>query len=157
MLNPTVGGNDMGASQRMMSKNGASLRKGSSLIEFTFLLLPLLGLIFGSVEMDRMLLAYNSVGESARAGVRYAAVHGWYATGTGTCTSANTTDVINVVKTFAGMGILNPNLVNATVTCANRNVGSVVSIAVSYPYDPFTSFFPLSVTLTTVASGTFAF
>ena len=133
-------------------------RKGSTLIEFAFVLLPLLALIFGGIEMDRMLLVYNALTESARAGVRYAVVHGIYADGADYC---NQTKVKNVVKTFAGLGMLDASKLDAPngiiVTCADGHIGSPVSVDVAYLYDPFTSFFPLSVTLRGSAKGTFTF
>jgi Flp pilus assembly protein TadG len=135
-------------------------RKGSSIIEFSLVLLPLLALIFGSIEMDRMLLVYNALTNSARAGVRYAAVHGIYADGAG-CNTTTQTKVKNVVKTFAGMGMLDASKATITVTCADDgsagHIGSPVSVDVAYLYDPFTSFFPLSVTLRGSAKGTFTF
>jgi hypothetical protein len=114
-------------------------------------------LIVGSIEMDRFLLAYNAIGESARAGVRYAVVNGYYGNGSTACGTTTTDNIKSVVKTFAAMGMLDPNRVNTVVTYANCNVGSPVSIYVSYPYDPFTSFFPLTVNLASTANGTFAF
>lgn len=133
-------------------------RKGSTLIEFAFVLLPLLALIFGGIEMDRMLLAYNALTDSARAGVRYAVVHGIYADGAD-CNTATQTNIKNVVKTFAGMGALDASKATITVTCADGtgHIGSPVSVDVAYVYDPFTSFFPLSVTLRGSAKGTFTF
>ena len=132
-------------------------RKGSTLIEFAFVLLPLLALIFGSIEMDRMLLVYNALTNSARAGVRYAAVHGIYADGAG-CNAATQANIGNVVKTFAGMGMIDASRLDPPiVTCADGHIGSPVSVAVSYHYAPLTSFFPLSVTLRGSAKGTVTF
>ena len=133
-------------------------RKGSTLIEFSFVLLTLLAVIFGSIEMDRMLLAYNALTDSARAGVRYAIVHGTYADGSD-CSATTITNIKNVVKTFVGMGMLDGSKATITVTCQDGtgHIGSPVSVAVSYRYDPFTSFFPLSVTLQGTAKGTFTF
>ena len=133
-------------------------RKGSTLIEFAFVLLPLLALIFGGIEMDRMLLAYNALTDSARAGVRYAIVHGTYADG-GDCTATTKTNIKNVVKTFVGMGLLDASRATVTVTCQDGtgHIGSPVSVDVAYVYDPLTSFFPLSVTLRGTAKGTFTF
>lgn len=145
-------------------------RNGSTLIEFAFVLLPLLALIFGGIEMDRMLLAYNALTDSARAGVRYAAVHGTYADGADYC---NQTKVTNVVKTFAGMGMLDASkpTFKVTVKCADwaaadgtvvpgtaGHIGSPIFVTVEYPYDPFTTFFPsLSITLGSTAKGTITY
>jgi Flp pilus assembly protein TadG len=133
-------------------------RKGSTLIEFAFVLLTLLAVIFGSIEMDRMFLAYNALTDSARAGVRYAVVHGKYADGTD-CSAGTITNIKNVVTTFVGMGMLDASRATVTVTCQDGtgHIGSPVYVDVSYVYDPLTSFFPLSVTLRGTAKGTFTF
>jgi Flp pilus assembly protein TadG len=135
-------------------------RKGSTLIEFALVLLPLLALIFGSIEMDRMLLVYNALTNSARAGVRYAVVHGIYADGNAlgvVDVVAEEANIRKVVKTFAGMGMLDASKATITPTYGTGHIGSPVSVDVLYNYDPLTSFFPLSVTLRGTAKGTFTF
>ncbi len=53
-----------------------SRRAGTSLVEFSVVaLLSVLMLLF-IVEMGRMLLVYTTVANAARAGLRYAVVHG---------------------------------------------------------------------------------
>ena len=127
-------------------------RKGATLIEFALVLLPLLAIVFGSFEMDRMLLIYTSVANSARAGVRYAIVHGHY-------NPPGEGDVEKVVRNFASMGLLDTTKVTVTVTYEDGtdHIGSPVSVSVAYLYDPFTSFFPLNATLRSTAKGTIAF
>jgi Flp pilus assembly protein TadG len=127
-------------------------RAGSSIVEFLFVLLPLLVVVFGAIEMDRMLLVYNAVANSARSAVRYAAVHGYY-------NPTTTGNIEQVARNFAAMGLLDPSRANVTVSYEDgtNHVGSPVSVSVAYPFDPFTSFFPLSVTLRSTAKGTITF
>ena len=140
-------------------------RKGSTLIEFALVLIPVLSLVFGGIEMDRMLLASNALDNAARAGVRYAVVRGV----NHPTTVAN---VGTVVQTFAGMGIIHSSSMTVSASCSavstgtsavhvcyptDNHIGSAISVSVAYVYDPLTSFFPLSVTLRSTAKGTIAF
>src|SRR5207248_5044984 len=54
--------------------------RGQAAIEFTAVLLLLVMAIFGVIETGRMMLAYIALADGARAGVRYAIVHGSYST-----------------------------------------------------------------------------
>lgn len=148
------------------SKSGC---RGSIMIEFAFVLIPLMAIIFGGIEMDRMLLAYTSLGNAARAGVRYAIVHGQYADGA--VTSATRDNIAQQVKTFARLGMIDSSSMAITPNCTNGTgayitvchqdltgkVGTRVSVRVSHPYTPFTTFFPFSLTLSSTAAGTIAF
>ena len=139
---------------------GRQRRRGSTLIEFAFVLIPLLAIVFGAIEVDRLLLVYTSLGNAARAGVRYASVHGFYQDGP--INDTTTGNIGQVVKNFAGLGALDASRLTVTQSCSNDtgayvhvcyedgndNIGSRVSVRVSYPYDPFTSFFPSFATLT---------
>ena len=140
---------DIGAEDVPRLRNA---RAGSTLVEFAFVLLPLLAILFGAIEMDRMLLSYNAISESARAGVRYAVVHGHY-------NPTSTTNIEQVARNFVAMGILDPARATVTVTYEDgtNHIGSPVSVYVTYPFDPLTSFFPLSVTLGSTAKGTITF
>ena len=152
-----------------MSRRKPTGSSGSTLVEFAFVLVLLLATAFGGLEMDRMILAHTSLGNAARAGVRYASVHGKYADG---AINATTTDNIGqVVKNFAGMGTLDASRMTISETCTNGsgayinvcyqdgndNLGSRVSVTVNYPYTPFTTFFPFSVSLSSTAKGIIAF
>jgi Flp pilus assembly protein TadG len=118
--------------------------RGSSLVEFSLVAFMLLMIIFGVVEISRMVLIYTDVANAAREGTRYVSVHG----------SDSTSDIQNVVKNALSAGPINP--ANATVTPSiNSTPGqpSTITITVAYHYDPLTTYFPLSVTLSSKSEG----
>jgi Flp pilus assembly protein TadG len=136
-----------------MKRDSAGKRRGATLIEFSLVCLVLMALIFGSIEMDRLLLVYTAMANSARAGVRYAAVHGVF-------NPTSISNVQQVVKNLASTGILDPSRMTIAVSYQDttKRIGSSVSVSVQYPYDPFTFFFPLGgITLRSTSQGTIAF
>jgi Flp pilus assembly protein TadG len=116
------------------------------------MLLPFCAVVFGAIEMDRLLLAYTSVANAARASVRYAAVHGYF-------NPTTTSEIQTVAKNFVNMGLIDPSTVTASVSYSNVNhtVGSSVSVTVQAPYAPFTSFFPLNVRLKSTSKASLTF
>jgi Flp pilus assembly protein TadG len=135
-------------------------QRGSSLIEFALVALALVALILVGIEFDRLALVYTTVANSARAGARYAIVHGSDRTGSGMdgpSGPGNTTNVETVIRNFASAGLLDTSRLGITVTYAANNPGSQVTVAVSYPYDPLSGLIPLSVTLGTRTTGIIAF
>jgi Flp pilus assembly protein TadG len=159
----------------MITPGGGRIReRGSGLIEFAIvgLLLCLLLLVF--VEFGRIILVYNSVNHSARAGTRYAIVHGANRAGgsgvDGQSGPGNTVQVENVVRNFASTAPLDPSRLIVAVTypaissaCGTADnggsnvIGSIVQVAVTYPYDPFLGYFPLSFNLRGCSQGRIAF
>jgi len=122
-------------------------RRGSSLMEFSFVALLLFMILLTMFELDRMVLVSTAIADSARAGVRYAIVHG----------SNNSTTVgkiQNVVKGFASSGVLDPTRLTITSTYVNTMApGTKVDVTVKYVYDPFTRYFPLGFTLGSTSEG----
>ena len=138
--------------------------RGSALVEFSVSAFLLVTVILATVEIDRMFLVYTSLANAARAGDRYAIVHGssrTAATGTvnGPSSSADHTQVDAIVKNFASASLLDGSKLNITVTYSpNNDPGSTVSVKVIYPYDPFISWFPmLAVNLGSTSSGVITF
>jgi Flp pilus assembly protein TadG len=151
----------------MMRKKVGTRRaeKGAVQIEFALVALTLVLLFFGIVEMERMLLVYTALANSARAGVRYAMVHGSDRSGsgiTGPSSSGSYGNVQNTVKAVASAGTINTaNLtINVSYTacpgCNSNDPGSTVSVQVIYPYDPFTAL-PLKVNLSSTSEGVITF
>jgi|HubBroStandDraft_6_1064221.scaffolds.fasta_scaffold415838_2 Flp pilus assembly protein TadG len=135
-------------------------RSGQSLVEFALTaFLTVITLLF-VVEMGRMLLVYTAVANAARAGVRYAVVHGSSRT-TGAAQndasgpSSNPAQVVTVVDNFAGIGPLTTGLLVVSVTYpgSSNAPGQPVNVSVVYPYDPLITFFPSTLRLGSAARG----
>jgi Flp pilus assembly protein TadG len=106
-------------------------------------------LLLSVVEISRMVLVYTTVANAARAGARYAVVHGSFSL-------ASASDVQTVVTNFLSAAPMNTAAPGLTinVTCStdgttfaactttNAKPGNFVSVSVSYPYDPFVHYFP---------------
>jgi Flp pilus assembly protein TadG len=136
---------------------------GQTLIEFSLVAFLTIVLVFAVVEISRMVLVYTTVANAARAGTRYAAVHGSDRTGGGangpSGPANNPTQVVNVIKNFASAGLLSPSALLITVNYpgASNRPGSLVTVTVIYPYDPLTSYLPLQVRLGSVSQGVILF
>ena len=95
--------------------NGLAGRRGQTLVEFSVVAVLTVIMLLFVVEIGRMLLVYTTVANAARAGVRYATVHGSTRTAGSTVDSAagpggNPTQVLTVVKNFASGGLLTTSL-----------------------------------------------
>ncbi len=110
-------------------------------------------MLFGVVEISRVVLVYTTVANAARAGARYAVVHGSNRTGGGVDGPSgpgnNPPQVVTVIKNFASAGLLNTSRLIITVNYPGGSnlPGQPLSVTVIYPYDPLTSYFPLRVRL----------
>jgi Flp pilus assembly protein TadG len=142
-----------------------SARRGSTLVEFSFVAFTLMLMIFAGIEFDRMMLLYNTLTEAAREGARYAICHGSQRPDDGTVngasgpgTSNTDTQIKNLVKRYASAGILNTANLTVTVSYSNSSNahGNPVQVTVSYPYDPFTVL-PLNVTFRATSKGIITF
>jgi Flp pilus assembly protein TadG len=144
------------------------LRKeqGDAMVEFSIVAVLFMILLLSVVEMSRMVLVYTTMANAARAGARYAIVHGGDRTGTvgtyyGPSTPGNTTEVQTVAKNFASAGLVKvSNLtVNVTYPDGNNAAGSRVDVSVSYVYDPLLGYFSsiLNKTLSSTSEGVITF
>lgn len=145
-------------------------RSGQTLVEFSVVaVLTVLMLLF-IVEIGRMVLVYTTVANAARAGVRYAIVHGSTRTAGSTVDSASgpgadPAQVVTVVKNFASAGLLATSLLIVHVTypdqpqpaLAANAPGQYVLITVVYPYDPLTTYFSKTLRLGSQAQGIIVF
>jgi Flp pilus assembly protein TadG len=141
----------------------AQTRAGQTLVEFSLVLVMTMILLLGVVEISRMVLVYTTVANSARAGARYAVVHGSNRTGSGadgpSGPANNPAQVVTVIKNFASAGLLQTSNLVITVNYpgASNLPGQLLSVTVIYPYDPFTRYFPLRVRLGSVTQGVILF
>ena len=123
-------------------------RRGSTLIEFSVSAFLLVIVMLSVVEMARFLLVYTTLDNAARAGARYAIVHGADRTGGGVdgpSGPGSFTQVQTVVKNFASTGALSVGNVTANVNYVDgtNTVGSRVEVKAVYPYDPFIGWFQI--------------
>jgi hypothetical protein len=145
------------------SGSAKARRRGSSLIEFALVAVLLCLMLLVFVDFGRLFLVYNSVANSARAGLRYAIVHGNDRTGSGadgpSGPADNPPEVISVVKNFADSAPLDRSRLNVTVTYPDGSniIGALVQITVDYPYDPLLGYFPLDFNLRARSQGRIVF
>ncbi|MBS1820559.1 MAG: pilus assembly protein [Acidobacteria bacterium] len=105
--------------------------------------------LFGVVELGRMVVVYTTIANASRAGARYAIVHGYYRTGsgaTGPSGPGSTTQVETVVKNFASAGLLDTTRLSITVNYPGSGTplngpGQPVTVKVTYTYDALVPFF----------------
>jgi Flp pilus assembly protein TadG len=138
--------------------------RGSTLVEFSLVAFMFIMILLGVVEMGRMVLVYTTVANAARAGARYAIVHGGDRTGSGVngpSGPGSTTQIQTVVQNFASAGLVNVSNLNVNVTYPNgaNTAGSPVSVTVSYTYDPLIPFFStlLNTTIGSTSEGVITF
>jgi Flp pilus assembly protein TadG len=139
-------------------------RGGQTIIEFCLVSFMTLIMLLFIVEMGRALLVFTTVANAARAGVRYAIVHG-SSRATGSATddasgpSSNPAQVVTVVKDFASAGLLTTSrlVINVTYPGASNDPGQSVNITVVYPYDPLTNYFSKTLRLGSASQGIIIF
>lgn len=146
-------------------------RRGAALIEFAFVAILLILLVLATLEFDRLLLVYTTMADSARAGLRYAIVHGQDRTGTGadgpSGPASNPPEVLTVIRNNARAGLVNPAAlpgacapgipgICVTYPDGSNAPGARVQIRVAYAFLPFT-IFPLRANLGTTTQGVIAF
>ncbi len=126
---------------------------GQTLVEFALVGFMLIAVILSVVEVSRLMLVYTTVADAAREGARYAIVHG-----SDSSSPAAASDVIQAVRSFAGGGLVTSSLLNITVSPDPvGTAGTSVTVQVTYPYDPFTTYFPWGVTLGSKSQGVVTF
>jgi len=141
--------------------------EGSTLIEFSLVAFMFIIVLASVVEMGRMVLVYTTVANAARAGARYAIVHGGDRTGSGVngpsgpgspCTC---TQITTVVTNFASAGLVDTTRLTVTVGYPNGSnaAGKAVTVTVSYPYDPLIPYFStlLNTTMGSTSEGIITF
>ena len=143
---------------------GLAGRRGQTLVEFSVVAVLTVIMLLFVVEIGRMLLVYTTVANAARAGVRYATVHGSTRTAGSTVDSAagpgaDPTQVVTVVKNFASGGLLTTSLlvVHATYPGASNAPGQLVTVTVVYPYNPLTTYFSKTLRLGSSSQGVIVF
>jgi Flp pilus assembly protein TadG len=121
--------------------------KGSTLVEFSLVVVMFVIVLLGVVEMARMVLVSTAIADAARAGARYASVHGHgRAGGSGADGESgpgnNPAQVMAVIKGVASAGLVSLSDSNITVTYSPSNTaGSTVTVSVVYTFVPLLPYF----------------
>ena len=121
--------------------------RGSALVEFSLVVVTFVLMLLGIVEMARMVLVATTMANAARAGVRYASVHGrGRAGGSGADGESgpgnNPAQVLTVVKGVASAGLVSLADSDIAVTYSPSNTaGSTVTVKVTYTFDPLLPYF----------------
>lgn len=128
--------------------------RGQGAVEFALVAVPCVTLLLAVISFGYALYTYNFVSGAARNAVRYAIVHGSHS-----LSPATSTDITNYVKNQL-MGLSANQL--TVVSCwnsqngscpgpssGNNDPGKVVSVTVSYSFQPF---FPMPNVILPLAS-----
>jgi Flp pilus assembly protein TadG len=135
--------------------------RGQSLVEFSLVVLVLLMLLFGVVEVGRMVMVYSTVANAAKAGARYAIVNG--SDSSAPCSSGDSSACVTTVKNFASAGGLDTSSLLVSVNYPSTGCPSTVTnapgcwvrVTANYPYNPFLGYFNLpSINLGAGSEGT---
>lgn len=97
--------------------------RGASLVEFAFIFMVFITMVFGIIEFSRALYAYHFVNNEAKRATRWAAVNGYTCADDGSCDGtggmnngpASATNIQDYVANGAPMGI-NPNDITTAVS-----------------------------------------
>jgi Flp pilus assembly protein TadG len=128
-------------------------------VEFAAVAITLCAMLLSTIELGRLILVYTAIANSVRAGARYAVVHGSSRTGSGvdgpSGPADNPSQVVTVVRDFAGTGLLDTARLAVTVQYpgASNSPGQVVNVTAVYVYDPLTQLIPLNVHLGSTTQG----
>jgi Flp pilus assembly protein TadG len=143
--------------------------QGSGMVEFSLIAVMFVMLLLGVVEMGRLILAYTTIAQAAKAGARYAIVHGNFRTGSGATGPSGPTDysqIQTVVQNFASAGSVQTSSLTTTVTYPDASCpyppngpGCSVQVKVTYPFSPMLGYFnpALSMTLSSTSNGVITF
>jgi Flp pilus assembly protein TadG len=128
-------------------KRAMGNRRGQTLLEYSVVILTVLTVILGVFETGRLMLAYTTLAEAARAGARYAIVHG--SDCTGLCVPSDGTATALNVASAAGL---------TTATAVSDHPtgfapGSLVTVTVSYTFVPVNPIVALGVPLTSTSQA----
>jgi len=153
-----------------MKKNHESV--GQAAIEFTLMILFFMIFMISILELIGLIHTYNVLADSAKAGVRFAIVHGT-GRGTGcsgpggggvTCTDNNADNVKDAALNYARLSFhavtrsnitvdYNPGGANGASACGTSNPSCLVRVTVAYAYQPFFHFSWPNVTVRAASEG----
>jgi hypothetical protein len=115
---------------------------GSVLIETSLALLLAIPLLFSAFEICMFTYTQSVLGDAARAGVRYAIVHGSdssLCSGPGCSSDLTGANVVTMVQNYAAQFISAPGGLTVTVSYPDSSAApqARVGVTVTYKYSPF--------------------
>ena len=129
--------------KRRPAENGSALIEGA--LTFTIFIM----LVFGIMDLCRLMWWYNGLPYLAREGTRFAAVRG-----STSSSPAAATDVTTAV-TAKAIGYQSSNLSVSTTWIPDNNPGSAVRVTVAYPFRPLVPYVPSgTITLSSISQLT---
>jgi Flp pilus assembly protein TadG len=119
-------------------------RSGVSVVEFALVASVFFSVMFGLIDLARIIMAQNALSQGVREAARYAIVHG-----SSSSSPAAASDIQTAVGTNA-QPMLQPAAITSTASFSpNNNPGSTVTVQASTTWTPLVSFVPWpSITLT---------
>jgi len=124
-------------------------RKGQNLVEFALLSIMLFALVFGVIEVGRIMLVVSTISNAARVGTRYAIVNGSDTSG-----ASNVSAVVNDYLSAAPIDTSSASVaVSYPDTGSCRNPGCRVTVTVSYQYQPMLTYYAFSIRLQNTSEG----
>src|SRR6185437_17047030 len=89
---------------------------GASLLEFSMVAFLFVIVLLAVAELGRMVLVYTALNDAARAGVRYAIVHGSDSSAAVAACSPCTDGLATTVQNFASTGVVHGSNVTTVLT-----------------------------------------
>ena len=143
-----------------VGSSGTRKNRGQSLVEFALCSLLVVALMLGVIEFGRMVLAYTTISNAARIGVRFAMAHG-------SDNLASTSTIQGVVNNYLGAAAIDTSSATVTINypgyrtlaCASGGTspGCPVSVTVTYPYKTMFTYYPINITLGSESEGVITF
>jgi Flp pilus assembly protein TadG len=135
---------DASAMMKPVSNKRTVAQKGSYMVEYSFVIITFVFVLFGIVEFGRIVSAYNVLAGATREGTRFAIVHGSKGSPVATAT-----DIETEVKRWCLLMDSSSVVVTTTWPDNNSNApGKRVKVQSSYTIVPFVRFVGASITLT---------
>jgi Flp pilus assembly protein TadG len=106
---------------------------GATAVEFALVILPFLLMVFGSIEVARLMWTRNALQQLSIKGARCMALNSSACAVTGTFNTAATLSYIESAAAAAGISLADGNItLNSSATCAGVSGVSQVSIAYGF-------------------------
>ncbi len=114
-------------------------QRGSALVEGALTITVFMMVLFGILDLCRMVWWYNGMSNLAREGTRYAAVRG------STSLSPATASTVTAAVAAQAVGYTSSDLTVTTTWSPDNKPASVVNVQVSYPFTPLVPYIPTGV------------